>query len=102
MTEHHQMQVMSFAHQAVTPTPPTVLVNDALYCCNIIAQLHGTYKVEAPAGLVQVNVILPKVYDQEDQYARVHRVSSDGKTLAEQLIYDEHYTFGLKIGGYSD
>jgi len=96
LPETSKIQMMNFGHQTVTPTPPPVYVDDALYSCNIIAQLQGTYEVETPAGRVQVNVILPKVSDQEYQYATVHRVSNDGKTLADQHIYDEPFTFNLQ------
>jgi len=89
-----QMPMMNFPYQTVTPPP--VLVDEALYSCNILAQLQGTYEQETSTGRVQVSVMLPTVSDQEDQYATVHRVSSDGKTLDDQHIYDEPFTFNLK------
>jgi len=92
--EGPQMPMMNFPYQ--TGTPPPMIVDDALYSCNILAQLQGTYEQDTSAGRVQVNVTLPKVTDQEDQYATVHRVSSDGKTLDDQHIYDEPFTFNLK------
>jgi len=96
LTEAQQIPRVNFAHQAVTPTPSPVLVDDALYNCNIIAQLQGSYEVDTSAGCVQVNVIVPKVSANEVQYAKVHRVSSDGKALVDQRIYDQPFTFNLQ------
>jgi len=96
LTEAQQIPMINFGHQAVTPTSPPVMVDDALYSCNIIAQLQGTYEVDTPAGLVQVSVILPEVPGWEMQYAKVHRVSTDGKALADQHIFDQPFTFNLQ------
>jgi len=96
LSEAQQIPRVNFTHQAVTTNSPPVLVDDALYSCNIIAQLQGTYEVDTPAGCVQVDVILPKVSANEVQYANVHRVSIDGKALVEQRIYDQPFTFSLQ------
>jgi len=81
-------------HQSATP--PSVLEEETLYRCNIIAQLQGSYEMETSSGHSQVSVILPNVAGQVEQYAIAHRVSSDGKALPDQYIYDESSWFTLK------
>jgi len=77
-------------------TPPSAFDEDALYSCNIIAQLQGSYEMETSLGQVQVSVILPNVSGQVEQYAIAHRVSSNGKPLPDWYIYDESSWFTLK------
>jgi len=80
-------------------TPPSALDWDTLYSCNFIAQLQGSYVMETSSGHVQVSVILPNVSGQVEQYANyaiVHRVSSNGRALPDQYIYDEISWFTLK------
>jgi len=41
-------------------------------------------------------VTVPELIEQDEQYAIVHRISDDGKVLAEQRIYEEPFWFLLK------
>jgi len=84
---------MNIANPAVTP--PSTLDNDTLYNCNIIAQLWGNYEMDTSAGPMQIQVILPEVPEQEDQYAIAHRVNNDGKVLDDLCIYEEPSCFTL-------
>jgi len=84
---------MDIANKAVTR--PASSDDDTLYNCNIIAQLQGNYWFETLTGPIQIRVILPKVSEQEDQYALVHRVSNDGKGLDDLYIYEEPSWFTL-------
>jgi len=79
-----------------TIIPAGVIDDDALYSCKIIAQLQGSYEIKTLAGCLQVTVILPEVAEQEEQYATVHRVSTEKKALPEQRIYEEPFWFSLK------
>jgi len=89
-----RLSIGSITHQP--GTPPSALDEDTLYSCNIIAQLQGSYEMETSSGHVQVSVILPNVSGQVEQYAIAHRVSSDGKALPDQYMYDESSWFTLK------
>jgi len=79
-----------------TVTPSGVPHNDSTYRCHFIAQLQGTYESKTLAGRVELSVILAKVAACEEQYAIVRRVTNDGRTLANQRIYDEPCCFSLK------
>jgi len=70
--------------------------NDTTNRCHFIAQLQGTYESKTLAGCVELSVILAKVAACEEQYAIVRRVTNDGRTLANQRIYDEPCCFSLK------
>jgi len=89
-----RLSIGSITHQPATP--PSALDEDTLYSCNIIAQLQGSYVMETSSGHVQVSVILPNVSGQVEQYAIAHRVSSNGKALPDQYMYDESSYFTLK------
>jgi len=89
-----RLPIGSITHRPATP--PTALDEDTLYSCNIIAQLQGSYEMETSSGYVQVSVILPNVSGQVEQYAIAHRVSSNGKALPDQYMYDETSWFTLK------
>jgi len=84
---------MHMTNQAVTP--PASFDSDTLYNCKIIAQLQGNYQIETMVGSTQIIVILPEVPEQNDQYAIVHRIDSDGKDLEDQYIYEEPFWFTL-------
>jgi len=83
----------NIAQQTVIQSP--ALDDDILYSCKVIAQLLGNYEIETSAGRVEVRVILPKVAENEEQYARVHLVSSDGNALADKFIFHELSWFKL-------
>jgi len=85
--------VNNMMHQHVTQ--PSSLNDDILYSCNFIAQLQGNYEIETSEGRIQLSVILAKVTDQEKQYAIVHRVSNNGKALADKFIHSELSRFNL-------
>jgi len=87
------MQMRYFANQTVVQKP--AFDNDTFYCCKYIEQLQGDYEIETPEGCVEVSVVLPKVDEHEEQYAKVNLVSSDGNVLAEQFIYHELSWFKL-------
>jgi len=72
------------------------LVNDdTMYRCNIIAQLQGDYEVETPDGQDQVSVIVPSIADDVEPYAIVRRICSNGEALADQIIHQETGWFTL-------
>jgi len=87
------LNLRNIAHQRVIQQP--ALDDDILYSCKVIAQLQGTYELETSDGLVEVSVILAKVTEYEEQYARVHLVSNDGNALADKFIYHELNKFKL-------
>lgn len=88
------LHIKNVTHQIVTP--PASIDKNSLYSCNIIEQLQGSYQMQSSNGLVELSVILPTVSEQENQYARVHRLTSDGKALPDQFIYDDAFLFTLK------
>jgi len=87
------LNLRNIAHQRVIQSP--VLDDDILYSCKVIAQLQGNYELETSDGLVEISVILAKVTEYEEQYARVHLVSNDGNALADKFIYHELNYFKL-------
>merc|ERR1719193_2190357 len=52
-------------------------------------------RVETPEGFDQLNVIIPKVLEDKNQYAIVRRVCSDGEALPDQFIHHETIWFKL-------
>jgi len=87
------LHMRNVGHQRVIQ--PSALDDDILYSCKVIAQLQGNYEVESAAGRVQVSVILPKVAEHEEQYAKVQLISSDGRPLADKFIYNDFSCFKL-------
>jgi len=87
------LQMRKFAHQTVVQQ--SAFDDDTFYSCKFLAQLQGNYEIETPEGRVEVSVILPKVDEHEEQYAKVNLVSSDGKALSEKFIYHELSWFKL-------
>jgi len=79
-----------------TATPSDVPRGDTTDRCHFIEQLQGIYESKTLAGRVELSVILGKVARWEGQYAIVRRVTNDGRTLANQRIYDEPFQFSLK------
>jgi len=78
-----------------TVVPSLRLNDDKVYSCNFVGQLQGSYVIETPAGFDQVNVIIPDVFENEDQFAIVRRVCSDGEALPDQFIQQEAKEFRL-------
>jgi len=91
LVDTQQLRIANVRHQAVTPRDS--IGDESLYMCNFIAQLQGNYEIE---NSTQISVILPQAADQEDHYAIVQRVDSDGKALADQRIDEELFWFTLK------
>jgi len=75
--------------------PPLMLNDDMVYSCNFLGQLQGSYVIETPSGLDQVNVIIPTTAENGFQYAIVRRVCSDGDALPDQFIHQEPTKFTL-------
>jgi len=95
VTGPRQLRMTNTVQQAFNPTG--VLHDDNfLYSCNFIAQLQGSYEIDTSKGSLQVFVTLPEVFEQDEQYAIVNRLSPDGKALTEQRIYEEPYWFLLR------
>jgi len=88
-----QLHMSNCPHQTVVQPP--ALDDDILYSCKVIKQLQGNYEIETSTGRVQVSVILPKVAEHEEQYAKVHLVSNDGNALPDKVIYNELGCFKL-------
>jgi len=87
---------VSQLHMTNVPHHPIIQQSeDILYSCTFIAQLQGSYEMETSTGTVQVSVILPKVYELAEQYAKVKLVSNDGSALGEKFIYNELSCFQL-------
>jgi len=76
-------------------TRPLTLEDEIVYRCNFVSQLYGHYDTQTNAGLVQITVTLPKVAANEEQYAIVKRISSDGDIFDDQLIYMKPSNFVL-------
>jgi len=87
------LHMRNISHQTVKLPPD--LDDDILYSCKVIAQLQGNYELETSDGNVEVSVIVPKVGEHEEQYARVHLVSSDGNAFADKFIYHDLHWFKL-------
>jgi len=90
----HSSQLHGWNVNQQTLVPPLTLNDDMAYNCNFLGQLQGSYEIETRAGKDQVNVIVPTVAENEEQYAIVRRVCSDGEALPDQFIYQEatHFT----------
>jgi len=78
-----------------TLVPPLTLNDDLAYNCNFLGQLQGSYEIDTRSGKDQVSVIIPTVPENEEQYAIVRRVCSDGEALPDQFIYQESTQFTL-------
>jgi len=76
-------------------TRPPTLEDEIVYRCNFVSQLNGHYETQTNAGPVQITVTLPKVAANEEQYAIVKRISSDGDVFDDQLIYMKPSNFVL-------
>jgi len=88
-----QLQGWNLNHQTIVP--PLTLNDDMVYRCNFLGQLQGSYEIETPAGQDQVSVIVPTLSENEEQYAIVRIVCSDGEALPDQFIYQEQNRFTL-------
>jgi len=88
-----QLQGWNSNHQTIVPQ--MTLNDDMAYNCNFLGQLQGSYEIETAGGQDQVNVIVPTVSENEEQYAIVRRVCSDGEALPDQFIYQEPNRFTL-------
>lgn len=75
--------------------PPLTLDNDLLYNCHYIGQLQGSYEIETPQGPDQVSVFVPNLNDEDEQYALVRRVCSDGEALPDQFVNEKLGMFTL-------
>jgi len=78
----------------LTGVPLFTLEDETVFNCNFLCQLQGSYEIETEAGIDQVSVIIPAV-SEEEQYAIVRSVCSDGQALPDQFIYQESNRFTL-------
>jgi len=93
LPQRAQLQGWNLSHQTIVPS--LTLNDDMVYSCNFLGQLQGNYEIETPEGQDQVSVIVPTVSENEEQYAIVRRVCSDGEALPDQFIYQELNRFTL-------
>jgi len=75
--------------------PPLTLENDLLYNCHYLGQLQGSYEIDTPGGPDQVSVFVPNLDEEDEQYALVRRVCSDGEALPDQFVYEKFAMFTL-------
>jgi len=76
--------------------PPLTLENNLLYNCNYLGQLQGSYEIDTPEGLDQVSVFVPNLDEEDEQYALVRRVCSDGEALPDQFVNEKLAMFILR------
>jgi len=88
-------QILGLNVSPAVVLPPLTLENDLLYNCNYLGQLQGSYEIDTPEGLDQVSVFVPNLDEEDEQYALVRRVCSDGEALPDQFVYEKLAMFIL-------
>jgi len=88
-------QVHGLKVSAPVVLPPLMLENDLLYNCHFLGQLQGSYEIDTPGGPDQVSVFVPNLDEEDEQYALVRRVCSDGEALPDQFVNEKVAMFTL-------